>query len=422
MSGRTGGRPPLQVERLSVILDIDGATRTLGTLAWKRDERRAYFEYHRDFLAAPLPVSPLRLRVGAGVKAAPYEPFDGLHGLFSDSLPDGWGRKLLDRRLQKAGLPHLSLTALDRLAYVGGGGMGALRYLPEKMFGQRGAEQIDLDWVADQAELVQRELAEGDVDLLFAVQGGSGGVRPKAMIGLNPATESVVADAGHGVPAAFDPWIVKFRSIEDPAEIGAEEYAYSLMARAAGITLSETRLIETSKGGRYFATRRFDRTPQGRVHVHTASGLLDASHKVPAIGYDELLTLTMALTRDVRHVREMFRRMAFNVLAHNRDDHSRNHAFMMDAAGTWRPAPAYDLTFSLGAGGEHNLAVAGEGRNPGLPDILRVAAKAGVGRADAERIYAEVRDVVQHWGEFADRASLSARRTTELDQVLNGSR
>jgi serine/threonine-protein kinase HipA len=194
------------------------------------------------------------------------------------------------------------------------------------------------------------------------------------------------------------------------------------MARAAGVAMAETRLIATPRGGRYFATRRFDRTQQGRRHVHTVSGLLEASHKAPSIGYDDLLKLTLLLTRDARYVREMFRRMVFNVLAYNRDDHARNHAFMMDATGNWHPAPAYDLTFSLGTGGEHNLAVGGEGRNPGLPDILKVATKAGIARPDADGIFTEVHDVVLAWHRYADAAGLSVRRANEVMRVLAASR
>ncbi len=411
------GRRAVQVERLSVYLDLDGTSRPLGTLAWSREERRAYFEFQRDFLANPLPVSPFKLATTPGVIPASYGPFDGLHGLFSDSLPDGWGQKLLDRRLQAGGLDYRALTPLDRLAYVGSLGMGALRYEPEKLFGQRSSVGINLDVIAEQADQVQREVATADISVLLRAQGGSGGVRPKLMIGLSTDGDHALADSGADLPPGFARWIVKFRSLDETAGIGAEEYAYSLMARAAGIEMAETRLIETPKG-RYFATRRFDRSPVGRHHVHTASGLLETSHKVPGIGYDELLKLTLILTRDMTHVGQMFRRMAFNVLAHNRDDHARNHAFLMSSTGVWTPSPAYDLTFSSGPAGEHNLTILGEGRAPGRKHMLELARKIGLPRGEAEAIITDIADTVARWPAFADQAGLTRSRSAEISSVI----
>ena len=409
-------RQPAHVEQLSVYLDLEGNSHHLGTLAWKRDERRAYFEFHRDFLAAPLPVSPFYLPPAPNARPAQNRAFDGLHGLFSDSLPDGWGRKLLDRRLQAQGLDHPALTPLDRLAYVGSTGMGALRYVPTAMSGQHAAVGINLDLIADEAEAVQRELPTAEIELLLRAQGGSAGVRPKLMIGLHDDHRQVLADVGSGLPRGFSPWIVKFRAESESRQIGAEEYAYSLMARAAKVEMSETRIIETPKG-RYFATRRFDRSTLGRHHVHTASGLLETSHQVAGIGYHALFQLTFKLTRDMTHVGQMFRRMAFNVLAHNRDDHARNHAFLMNSQGIWRPSPAYDLTFSSGPAGEHNLTILGEGRAPTRRHMLDLARKIGLPRGEAEAVIAEVADTVARWPEFADQAGLDRARMTEIRTV-----
>jgi serine/threonine-protein kinase HipA len=415
---RSPNRALSQVERLTVRLEIPGRSTEVGTLVWSRDERRAYFEYGREFLDAPLPLSPLNLAVSAGLKAAPYQPFDGLHGLFNDSLPDGWGRLLLDRRLQKQNYDHRALSPLDRLAYVGTVGMGALRYIPDKTFGHSESGKVDLDWLASQAEQVQREVETADVDCLLQMQGGSAGARPKIMIGLDPIKGSVVSDLGRGVPQGYEPWMVKFKSNNDPEEVGSEEYAYSLMASAAGVEMSPSRLLKTRKES-YFAVRRFDRPPEGNVHVQTASGLLDVDHRTPQIDYDNLLRLTRQLTRDERHVRQMFRRMVFNVLTHNRDDHSKNHAFRMDADGLWHPTPAYDLTLSDGPAGEHSLAVAGEGRAPGRDHIMKVAKDASIPKAEADAIFEEVRSTIAKWPEYASSAALSDRRTSEIDHLLN---
>ena len=412
------GKPLQGVQKLSVSLDFYGERIDAGTLAWSKDERRAYFEYHPDFAAKHLNVSPFKLPVGEGAKAAPSSPFAGLHGMFNDSLPDGWGRLLLDRHLQRLGYDFRLLTPLERLAYVGQAGMGALRYVPDNSLGKSDDTAIDLDWLAAQAEAVQGEVDEADVDRLLEIQGGSAGVRPKIMIGLNGKTGKIVADDGTGLPEGFDAWLVKFKSNIDPSEIGKEEYAYSLMAKAAGVDMPPTKLVETKKGS-YFAVQRFDRTESGSAHVQTVSGLLEADHRTPSIDYDILLKVTRLLTRDERHLRQMFVRMIFNVLAHNRDDHAKNHAFLMAKDGVWHPTPAYDLTLSEGPGGEHNLAVDGEGKNPTKKHISKVAENASIPKAEAEQLYEQVRKTVDRWPEYAKQAGLSDRRTEEIDRLLN---
>jgi serine/threonine-protein kinase HipA len=406
------------VEKLSVQLDFYGRSLDVGTLAWSKGERRAYFEYGRNFLADRLSLSPFTLAVSAGAKEAPYRPFGGLHGLFNDSLPDGWGRLLLDRRLQKQNYDHRLLTPLDRLAYLGGKGMGALRYVPGKIFENAGGSQIDIDWLAAQASDVQTEVDEADVDRLQEIQGGSAGARPKIMIGLNETTGKIVADSGGPMPDGYQSWMVKFRSIQDPPGIGAEEYAYSLMANDAGLDIPATKLIKTPQGS-YFATRRFDRTPKGSVHVQTVSALVEADHTAPTIDYDTLLKIIRLLTRDERHVRQMFRRMVFNALAHNRDDHAKNHACLMTPGGEWQPTPAYDLTLSEGPGGEHSLAIDGEGRNPSRQNIMAVADRASIPKGEADSIVQQVHAAVDRWPAQAGKAGVSERRIGEIDYLLN---
>jgi serine/threonine-protein kinase HipA len=408
-----------QLETLAVQLNFHGRSLDVGTLAWSKGERRAYFQYHRDFLDAPLPLAPFKLASADGVIAAPYAPFDGLHGLFNDSLPDGWGRLLLDRRLQKHNIDHRLLTPLDRLAFVGRRGMGALRYVPDQVFGKHTDAEIDLDWAAAQAGAVQAEVDEADVDRLQDIQGGSAGARPKIMVGLNAHTARVVADPGADLPDGFDHWMVKFKSNADPQEIGAEEYAYSIMAREAGLVVPATLLIKGAKDS-YFAVRRFDRTRDGSAHIQTVSGLLEADHRAPQIDYETLLKVTRLLTRDERHVRQMFRRMVFNVLARNRDDHSKNHAFLLANDGTWHPTPAYDLTLSEGPGGEHSLAVNGEGRRPTHKDIQAVGKGASIPDGEIREILDAVRVAVDRWPEFAASAGLSQKRADGVDHLLNG--
>ena len=238
------------------------------------------------------------------------------------------------------------------------------------------------------------------------------------MIGLNGKTGKIVADTGTDLPEGFEAWLVKFKSNVDHSEIGKEEYAYSLMAKAAGVDMPATKLIKTKKGS-YFAVQRFDRTEGGSAHVQTVSGLLEADHRAPSIDYDTLLKVTRLLTRDERHVRQMFVRMIFNVLAHNRDDHAKNHAFLLAKDGVWHPTPAYDLTLSEGPGGEHNLAVDGEGKNPTKKNILKVAQNASIPQAEAEQFFEQVQRAIARWPEYAKEAGLTEKRLQEIDRLLN---
>jgi serine/threonine-protein kinase HipA len=408
------------VEKLSVSLDLEGQVIPVGSVAWSIRDNRAYFEFSQGFIARGLPISPYRLPLRGGAASAPPTPFGGLHGLFNDSLPDGWGCWLLDRLLRQHNLNKDDLTPVDRLTYVGTRGMGALRYEPESIFRDpKTGDEIDLDWLAAQAEKIQEEFGEADVDRLHEMQGSSGGARPKVMVGRNPSTGRMMPDVGKTLPKGFEPWIVKFKSrSNDHPEIGPEEYAYSLMAKAARIDMPETKLLKAEKG-KYFAVRRFDRTSKGRVHVQTASGLLEVDHNVPQIDYETLLKVARSLTRQDEHVQQVFRRMAFNVAARNRDDHSKNHAFEMGADGIWKPTPAYDLTLSAGPGGQHSLAVAGEGKDPGHKHIFAEAARASISKGDAEGIYEQVRAAVDKWPDYAERAELSEKRIEEVDYLIN---
>ena len=213
---------------------------------------------------------------------------------------------------------------------------------------------------------------------------------------------------------------MKFASREDPPDVGAVELAYAEMARAAGVEMAPAWLL----GGRdghpgFFATRRFDRLPEGgQLHLHSLCGLLHADHRVPSTDYETLLKVTRLLTRDQRAVEQAFRRMVFNVFAHNRDDHSRNFAFLMDGGGTWSLAPAYDLTFSHGPGGEHWMTLAGEGRDPGNPHLLAVAAEVGVAERNARTIIDEVKAGVSRWDDFASTAGVSRRSRRKVGDVL----
>jgi len=409
------------VDRLYVELDLEGERRRVGLLAWSRDHRAAFFQYDPEFLRARLPLSPFKLPTNSEVHEG-ARPFEGLHGVFNDSLPDGWGRRLFDRQLMSSRYDKNLVTPLDRLAFVGGRGMGALCYVPEKPLELAKDDGVDLDRLSDEARRVENDEPDIDITKLREAQGGSAGARPKIVVGMNPQTDGMRLDRGQELPPGFEHWLVKFRANDDPREIGAEEYAYARMAGAAGVAMPEVRLLRTGSD-RYFAVKRFDRSERGRHHVHTLSGLINVSHRdAGAVDYGTLLKVAAALTRKVAHVEQMFARMVFNALARNRDDHAKNHAFIMDLKGAWAPSPAFDITFSSGPGGEHNLAIGGEGRNPALKHFLVEAKAASIADKKAREIHDRVRAAVDEWPTFAEQAGLSERRTAEIDVAINGRR
>ncbi len=397
---------------LDVRLDIGARRLKVGRLAWR--DRRALFEYAPEFLAAGLPLSPLHLPPRPGVQTAPREPFAGMFGVFADSLPESYGRLLLDRRLRSLGRDPNTLTPLDRLALVGESGFGALRFAPADTIAEDALPMPDLDRLQAEALAV---IAGQPSDMLGALQrlgGSAGGARPKAQVWLGADDASLATAPAPGL----EPWLVKFRAPGDPEDIGALEAAYAAMATAAGIEVAPYRLLPSRTGPGHFASRRFDRDADGPLHLHSLAGLLQADPDGAAVSYREYLRATQYLTRDIRAVEAAFRRMVFNVIAHNRDDHARNHAFLMNATGDWSLAPAFDLTFSPGPGGEHYLAIDGEGRRPTRANLLAEGVAAGLSAKRLGTTVTEVREAVGRWPEFAHAMGMTAARMNEVASWL----
>lgn len=405
------------VSELNVIINIEGDARSVGKMVWSQRKRCAAFEFSNDYIRDPLPISPAKLAVGAAINIAPLSPFSGLHGVFNDSLPDGWGRRLFEKWCQKTEIDHRMPTPLDRLAAVGGSGIGALSYDPSIEI--EPIQDRDLDWVVEQIELALNNDDDADIEALFAIHGSACGARPKFMIGLELESGHIVLDDGQPLRPGFQHWLVKGRCGDDHEAIGIEEHAYALMARAAGLLVADTRVLTTSEGRHLFATRRFDRTSKGRLHMHSVSGLLHDDHRYTQIGYDTLHRLTWALTRDGSEVSRMFSHMVFNVFAHNRDDHSKNHSFLMDSDGRWKLSPAYDLTFSEGIAEEHCLFIGGPNSEPVTKRLLAIARKTSIPSSEAKDIIDRVRDAVARWPKFADEAGLHRQRTTEIELALS---
>lgn len=347
---------------------------TVGTLTLTPDSRLNVFEYDRSWLADGFSISPLELPLKPGAFIAKAHPFYGNFGIFEDSLPDGYGRYLLHKALLRKGINDSDLSSLDRLAIVGESGMGALTYSPAVNL-ESETPVTDFDRLQQMALEVLKEQQDSDAALLLYNSGNSGGARPKA----------VFSDAdGH--------WIVKFRHTYDPMDIGQQELRYNEVARNCGITVPDFRLIN----GRYFATRRFDIDSDGnRLHTATAGGLMCISLREPFLDYSNLLALTGFITQSTDDVEQMYRRMLFNYLGDNKDDHCKNFSFYVvkdsgNSSWRWRLAPAYDLTFcSDGYNGEHATSVNGTG-HPGIADFIAVGTKIGLTEKRCREIIAEV--------------------------------
>jgi serine/threonine-protein kinase HipA len=402
-------KAPRRPELLHVEIAISDRPQPVGTLTWEKG--RAFFEYAPSFIASGASISPLHLPLEQRLYEGDRRLFEGLHGVFHDSLPDGWGQVLLDRALRREGADVAALTPLDRLARVGTRGMGALHYRPEYS-APPGEEDIDLERLNAESQKVLAGDSDAVLETLLALNGGSGGVRPKVLVGVSQDHSQLIHGTGK-LPVGFDHWMVKFVGRGDPPDIGAIERAYAKMAVDAGIDMMPTELFPGKTGPGFFGVKRFDRVGAGRLHVHSIAGLVNADLGITSISYGTLLNATRAVTKDHRQVEKMFDRMVFNVLAHNRDDHAKNHALLL-RGDNWEASPAYDLTFSTGPGGEHSLDLAGNGRTPGRDDILTVAKKAGISATHANQAIEQVATAVARWREFAEEFGVGEENRREI--------
>lgn len=355
--------------------------KNVGTLALYKG-RLVAFQYDEVWLRDGFSISPFSLPLQNKVFIPKPDPFDGLFGVFADSLPDGWGRLLVDRMLNREHVDPNEVDMLNRLTIVGNSGMGALTYRPAHQWKTEEA-QLEYDRMAEECRKVLEAEYSTDLDMLFQLGGSSGGARPKIL--------TIIGG---------EDWIVKFPASIDRRNVGLIEYRYSQCARKCGLEVAETRLFPSARCEGYFGTKRFDRIKQldgtiRRIHMLSVSALLEVSHRIPSLDYKALMVLALELTKDYSQVEKLYRLMCFNVYAHNRDDHSKNFTFLYDEyRQTWSLSPAYDLTYSNSLGGEHATSVNGNGRDPSRNDILAIAEHIGIAKTKAKRIAEQVEDTV----------------------------
>lgn len=410
-------RPILHIK---VGLCFGDETISVGRLTVR--ERKIYFEYEVEFIKRGLELSPIKCPLKPGVQSFNPFLFEGLPGIFNDSLPDGWGRLLLDRKMRSLGVMPEELSPLDRLTYVGRTGMGALIYEPDYP-NKVSHGKINIGVLALQAEHVLMGEATDILAELLALNGSSAGAIPKAMIGLQKNKKDVVYGT-HTLPVGYQRWLVKFPNVNDGIDAGAIEYVYALMAVDAGLDMPEVCLFPAKKGAGYFSVKRFDRNinKEGRdkrLHMHTACGLLHSDFRMPSLDYKDLLALTMILTKDIREVEKMYRLAVFNVLSHNRDDHAKNFSFLMDESGEWKLSPAYDLTFSSGPRGEQSTMVMGEGKKPTIDNLIKLGLEAKLPEQTIYDIIDQTKLALSKWKQVAKKYDVSQDNISFINKRIN---
>ncbi len=417
--------------------------RDIGAVSLDDGGEVAAFQYTPDFARSGIQVSPIVMPLGPQVwqfPALPRRTFHGLPGLLADSLPDKFGNALIDAWLARQGRTPVGFSAVERLCYTGTRGMGALEFAPTLGPRPQKPSKIDLDALVTLASevLASRDALSGNfqpksrekaLNDILRVGTSAGGARAKAVIAWNPRTEEVRSGqvrAGEG----FEYWLLKFdgvkgnkdKELDDPKGFGAIEYAYHLMAKAAGIAMSECRLLEEN-GRRHFMTKRFDRLPDGeKLHMQSLGAL--AHYDFNAAGahsYAQALLVMRQLNLPPDQVEQQFRRMVFNVVARDQDDHVKNIAFLMDRTGTWSLSPAFDVCYSYNPSGEwtatHQMTINGKRDKFTRADF---AACAEVGFLKKSRINAitdEVIAAVTRWPEFAAAAKVADETTAAIGRA-----
>lgn len=414
---------------------------TIGTVAKRDNDDYALFEYDEDFLRSGIELSPLMMPLAKRVYSFPElsrTSFHGLPGLLADSLPDKFGNAVLSSWLASQGRSSDSMNCIERLCYTGTRGMGALEYEPSISFEHAPQEQLQVERLVELASkiLTQRESISIDandhgMEQIIRIGTSAGGARAKAVVAWNEKTgelRSGQVDSGDG----FGHWLMKFDGVSgnsdkeavDPKHYTVIEYAYYLMAQAAGIEMMECRLFEENDRW-HFMTRRFDRIPEsgGKLHTQTLGALTGFDFNNPgAHSYEQAAEAMRHLGLGQAEIEELYRRMVFNVVARNHDDHVKNISFIMGRSGSWSLAPAYDMTYAYNPDGlwtgSHQMTIHGKRDGIELDDCLASARSMNIKATRAKDIIAQVNDAVDRWNEFADEAGVDERTAKGIEGVV----
>lgn len=387
--------------KLDVYIQFSKQEELIGQLIL--DGRSILFKYSDAYLEAGENLSPNQLKFDDNPQTTKEKPFNGLFGVFADSLPDAWGYLLIKKRLSADRIAIESLNALDHLTFAGKNSMGALQYRPSVEIEQEAIE-INLDKLNNNISEILSGKSNVVIDDMFGRGGSPGGARPKIYAGYNPKTDSLISGIAN-LPEDYEHWIIKFAADVDSKDIANIELAYYKMALESGIEMSECRVFNSDNGNSYFGTKRFDRVGNDKLHMLSAAGLLHDDYEHSTLDYGHLIYQAKKLTNNAQAAEQMFRRTVFNVLSHNRDDHSKNFAFLMDAKGVWSLAPAYDLTFSSSSQGYHSTACAKNYVDPGRKELLELANALSINKAKVT--IDEIKGIIDRWRIYAELSGVS---------------
>lgn len=402
----------MAVTKLDVYLKFSKQEERIGQLIL--DGRSILFKYSDAYLKTGKNLSPNHLKFGDIPQTTKEKAFNGLFGVFADSLPDAWGYLLIKKRLSTDRIAIESLNALDHLTFAGNNSMGALQYKPSAA-SEEEANEINLDKLNNNISEIFSGESSVVIDEMFGRGGSPGGARPKIYAGYNPKTDVLISGIAN-LPEDYEHWIIKFAADVDSKDIANIELAYYQMALDSGIEMSECRVFTSDTGNSYFGTKRFDRIGNDKLHMLSAAGLFHDDYEHSTIDYGNLIFQAKKLTNNAKAAEQMFRRAVFNVRSHNRDDHSKNFAFLMDAEGVWSLAPAYDLTFSSSSQGYHSTACAGNYIDPGRIELLELANDLSIKKAKV--IIDEIKGVVDRWEIYAELSGVSEASIKRIETSL----
>lgn len=429
---------------MSTLAEVKLWGRTIGAVALEDGAQTAVFQYDDSFAQSGIEISPLVMPLAPQPYSFPQlnpKTFQGVPGLLADSLPDRFGNALIDAWLARQGRTSDSFNVVEKLCYIGSRGMGALEFAPPTGPADRSSAHIDVKQLVALASDIlthrnhlqawfHEEGHNAAIGNILKVGTSAGGARAKAVIAWNPETNEVRSgqvNAGAG----FEYWLMKFdgvsgnkdKELEDPKGFGAIEYAYYRMALDAGIAMTPCRLFEEN-GRRHFMTRRFDRMAGGeKLHMQSLGGLAHYDfNQAGATGYEQAMLVMRQLGLQMAAVEEMFRRMVFNILARNQDDHVKNVAFLMDKAGKWTLSPAFDMTYSFQPTGDwtsvHQMSLNGKRDDFTLADFKQCAKTVSMKRGRAETIIGDVRAVVARWHDYAEEARVLPEHRDRIQRTL----
>jgi serine/threonine-protein kinase HipA len=402
----------MAVTKLDVYLEFSQQKSLIGQLIL--DGRDILFKYSNTYLEAGKNLSPNQLKFDENPQSTQEKAFNGLFGVFADSLPDAWGHLLIQKRLSANQIAIESLNALDHLTFAGKNSMGALQYRPSAESEQEAIE-ISLDTLNDNISEVLSGESSAVIDDMFRRGGSPGGARPKIYAGYNRRTNSLISGISN-LPEEYEHWIIKFAASADSKDIANIELAYYKMALDAGIEMSDSKVFISKTENSYFGTKRFDRIGNNKLHMLSAAGLLHDDYEHSTLDYGNLIFQAKKLTNNAQAAQQMFRRAVFNILSHNRDDHSKNFAFLMDADGIWSLAPAYDLTFSSSSQGYHSTACSGNYIDPGSKELLELANELSISKAKTS--IDEVKRIIDNWRMYAESSGVSESSVNTIEKSL----